>query len=119
MFRIIKLQSNLILINVMESNFRMLFIASFGYHIKSKLDIFFDSTEQKYIRFSQVSVWEVCRKVRRLPSKLSFLFSDFHEILLNVVREIIQIAVEHELLFIEYKIQTQTGEKNKFTHCIT
>ena len=29
----------------------------------------------------------------------------------KVTREIIQIAVEHEQLFIEYKIQTQPGEK--------
>lgn len=29
----------------------------------------------------------------------------------KVTREIIQIAVEHELLFIENKIQTQPGEK--------
>ena len=31
----------------------------------------------------------------------------------------IQIAAEHELLFIENKIQTETGGKNKFTHLIT
>ena len=30
-----------------------------------------------------------------------------------------QTVVEHERLFIEYKIQTQPGEKNKFTHFIT
>ena len=29
----------------------------------------------------------------------------------KVTREMIQIAVEHELLFIGYKIQTQPGEK--------
>ena len=31
----------------------------------------------------------------------------------KVTREIIQIAAEHELLFKEYKIQIQTGEKKK------
>ena len=36
----------------------------------------------------------------------------------KVTGEIIKIAVEHELLFIEYDIQTQPGEKNKFTHFI-
>ena len=38
----------------------------------------------------------------------------------KVAREIIQIAVEHELLFIEYKIQTRPGEnKNNFIDFIT
>ena len=37
----------------------------------------------------------------------------------KVTREIMQIAVDHVLLFLEYKIQTQLGEINKFTHLIT
>ena len=36
----------------------------------------------------------------------------------KVTREIIQIAAEHEI-FIEYKMQTETGRKNEFTHFIT
>ena len=34
----------------------------------------------------------------------------------KVTREVIKLAAEHELLFTEYKIQTETGDKNKFTH---
>ena len=37
----------------------------------------------------------------------------------KVEREIIQIAVEHELLSIEYKIQTQPGEKIRLPTFIT
>ena len=36
----------------------------------------------------------------------------------KVTTEIIQIAAEHELLCIEYKIQTETEEYNHFTHII-
>ena len=37
----------------------------------------------------------------------------------KVTTEIIQIPAERELLFMEYKMQTQTGEKVSFTHLIT
>ena len=36
----------------------MLFIESFGYHIKSKHDVFSDGTEQKCLHFSELSFWD-------------------------------------------------------------
>ena len=33
-------------------------LKSFGYHINSKRDVFFDVTQQKYLRFSQMSFWD-------------------------------------------------------------
>ena len=49
----------------MESNFRILFIESFGYHIKSKHDVFSDGTEQKCLHFSQVSFWDGISKEKK------------------------------------------------------